>query len=139
MTQVFIKTKHVDFMPVRQHLSDACYDVVAAETVSFEPGEAKRVSLGFSLELPSGWEAQIRGRSGMNARGLLSLLGTVDSGYRGEVAAVIINLSGFIWVAERGMRIAQMAIRPVPEVYLIPTDHLSESDRGTNGFGSTGT
>lgn len=137
-TTVFIKPTAPEFMPVRQHESDACFDVVAAETVTVEAGKVARIPLGFAMQLSTGWEAQIRGRSGMNTKGLLSLFGTVDSGYRGEVAAVVYNASDAPWTAEKGMRVAQMAVRPVPEVRLVVVDKLAESDRGERGFGSTG-
>ena len=92
------------------------------------------VSAGFCLDVPSGYEAQIRPRSGMAVSGSAAVLGTVDSDYRGEVG-VILPLRTVI---RPGDRIAQMVIARVPEVELVQVDELSDTERGSSGFGGTG-
>lgn len=124
--------------PSKAYDTDACYDVMAAETVFIAPGRTEKVRLGFGLQLPVGWEAQIRPRSGLSAKGVIALFGTVDAAYRGEVAAIIFNASGQAWSTEPGMRVAQMAIRPVYDTLFEQVAELQASDRGTGGFGSTG-
>ena len=126
------------FTPVKAYETDACYDVMAAETVFIAPGKVERVRLGFGLQLPVGWEAQIRPRSGLNSKGILALFGTIDAAYRGEVAAVIFNASGQHWSTEPGMRVAQMAIRPIYDTSFTEVVDLEASDRGDRGFGSSG-
>jgi dUTP pyrophosphatase len=138
MTDVQIKLLCDGCMPQRAHESDACYDLVAAEHVTVWPGKTAMISLGFALQLPRGWEAQIRGRSGLNSKGIIALFGTIDSGYRGEIKAVLLNTTDTAFTVDKGMRVSQMAIREVPFTKLIPVQELGDSDRGSAGFGSTG-
>jgi dUTP pyrophosphatase len=125
-------------IPTKAYSSDACYDVSASENVFIPPMKTEKVKLGFGLQLPPGWEAQIRPRSGLNAKGILALFGTVDANYRGEVCAVIFNASSVPFWVEPGTRVAQMAIRPIYDAVFETTAELEESDRGAGGFGSTG-
>jgi len=125
--------------PTRAHPSDAGLDCYADETVVIESMDTKKVKLGFAIELPEGFELQIRGRSGNSSRGILCHTGTVDSGYRGEVSAIITNLMPITAIIMRGDRIAQGIIARYISVSPAIVDQLSDSDRGTQGFGSTGT
>lgn len=126
-------------LPTRATEGAACWDVYANEGVALLPGERAVVKLGFALEVPSGWEVQIRPRSGLAARdGVLVHLGTIDSDYRGEVSAIVFNLGQHTFRAAPGDRIAQMALCPVPVAGLEIVDELSETARGAGGFGSTG-
>src|SRR5262249_8733232 len=96
---------------------------------------------GFQLAIPAGYEAQVRPRSGLASRHGITLInspGTIDSDYRGEVMVPLINLGREPFTIERGMRIAQMLIAPVPQVQLIEPDSLDETTRGQGGFGHTG-
>jgi len=105
------------------------------------PGRAEMVPTGIAIALPSGFEAQIRPRSGLAAKNGITILnspGTIDSDYRGEISAMLINHSKVNFKIERGMRIAQMVIAPVVQFNLIKTEILDETKRGVGGFGSTG-
>jgi len=99
------------------------------------------IATGFSMQLPSGYEAQIRPRSGLALKHGVTVAnapGTIDSDYRGEVTVILINLSQQDFTITSGMRIAQMVIAPVTNCRLEDASHLDISDRGTGGFGSTG-
>ena len=106
------------------------------------PGERKLCSTGIAIQLPPGFEGQIRPRSGLAlARGLtvLNAPGTVDPGYRGEINVILINLSSEDQKVEPGARIAQLVVAPYAEVELEERLSLGESERDQGGFGSTGT
>ena len=105
------------------------------------PGKAEMVPTGIAIALPKGFEAQIRPRSGLAAKNGITILnspGTIDSDYRGEISAMLINHSKVNFEIERGMRIAQMVIAPVVQFNIIKTETLDETKRGAGGFGSTG-
>ena len=109
--------------------------------VTLAPFERAVIATGFSMQLPNGYEAQIRPRSGLALKHGVTVAnapGTIDSDYRGEVAVILINLSQQDFTITSGMRIAQMVIAPVINSHLEDTSHLDISDRGTGGFGSTG-
>ncbi|MCP4202124.1 MAG: dUTP diphosphatase [bacterium] len=105
------------------------------------PGERVAIPTGLALEIPVGWEGQVRPRSGLAARHGLALVnapGTIDSDYRGEVSVLVINLGQEAVSLHRGQRIAQLVIAPCSRVNLVEVDSLEPSDRGSGGFGSTG-
>ena len=105
------------------------------------PGKRALVPTGFIFEVPAGYEAQIRPRSGLafkNGITCLNTPGTIDSDYRGEVKVLLINLGDEDFLIERGMRIAQMVIAPVTQVAVLETTDASDTARGAGGFGSTG-
>jgi dUTP pyrophosphatase len=109
--------------------------------VVLKPGERTLIPTGFALGLPKGFEAQLRPRSGLAYKHGITVLntpGTIDSDYRGEVKVLLINLGAEDFVIERGMRIAQMIVAPVPSVTLKMVSSLDETSRSTEGFGSTG-
>ncbi len=111
------------------------------EELTLEPGARALVSAGFSVEIPPGYEAQVRPRSGLALRHGVTVLnspGTIDSDYRGTVAVILVNLGEEPFVVHRGERIAQMIVAPVMRVELRPVDELGESLRGDGGFGHTG-
>jgi len=106
------------------------------------PGERISIPTGLYLEIPSGWEAQIRPRSGLALHHGITLLnspGTIDSDYRGEIQVILINLGHQPFTIEPGMRIAQMVFCPVARAQWEVTPLLSPSERGEGGFGHTGT
>lgn len=118
-------------------------DLCAAvrEDVVLQPGERKLIPTGLSIALPEGYEAQIRPRSGLALKNGLSVLnspGTIDADYRGEVQIILANLGNEPFTVTRGMRIAQMVVAAYSRVVWSRTETLSETARGTGGFGSTG-
>ncbi len=130
-------------LPERASAGSAGLDLRAAiETEQvLQPGERSLVPTGLALELPPGWEGQVRPRSGLAVRhgvGLLNTPGTVDSDYRGEVKVLLINLGEEPFTLRRGERIAQLVISPVARVVLESADQLTTTDRGAGGFGSSG-
>ncbi|AQS62848.1 Deoxyuridine 5'-triphosphate nucleotidohydrolase [Rhizobium rhizogenes] len=115
--------------------------VPADAPLTLKPGERTLVPTGFVFEVPAGYEAQIRPRSGLAIKNGITCLnspGTVDSDYRGEVKVILANLGDSDFVVERGMRIAQMVIAPVTQVVVSEVTETSATVRGTGGFGSTG-
>jgi dUTP pyrophosphatase len=122
----------------------AGFDLRAAveEELVLRPGERLRVPTGLALEIPPGWEGQVRARSGLALRhgiGLVNAPGTIDSDYRGEVGVILINLGEAPFTLRRGDRIAQLVISRVEAVEWEEADDLEGSGRGSGGFGSTGT
>ena len=121
----------------------AGFDVAAAvtEPVILAPGDIRLIPCGFSMAIPHGYEAQMRPRSGLSSKHGITMIntpGTIDSDYRGEVHVPLINLGKQPFTIERGMRIAQMLILPVPVVEMIEVQDLDETARGKGGFGHTG-
>lgn len=112
-----------------------------AGPVSIPPGGRALIPTGIRVEIPSGWEWQVRPRSGLAAASGLTVLnapGTVDSDYRGEVLVVLVNLGGSEATISRGDRIAQAVLCPVGEPDISEAGDLPDSDRGEGGFGHTG-
>ncbi|MCX8995740.1 dUTP diphosphatase [Rhizobiaceae bacterium BDR2-2] len=115
--------------------------VAEGEPLTLAPGRRALVPTGFVMEIPGGFEAQIRPRSGLafkNGITCLNTPGTVDSDYRGEVKVLLVNLGEADFVIERGMRIAQMVIAPVTQITVAEVTETSGTGRGAGGFGSTG-
>jgi len=109
--------------------------------IYLQPGVRFTCPTGIGIELPDGFEAQVRGRSGMAKKHGVTVIqgvGTVDSDYTGEICAILINHGDQAAKIEPGQRIAQMVIAPVVRVELVEADFLSETERGEGGFGSTG-
>lgn len=111
------------------------------EGVILRPGERALVPTGLAVEIPAGYEAQIRPRSGLALKNGISLVnapGTIDSDYRGEVSVILINHGVENFHIRRGERMAQMVVAPVTRADIIEVDSLEETGRGAGGFGSTG-
>lgn len=109
--------------------------------VTIKPGKIETIPLGFSVEIPAGYEMQIRGRSGLarkNGVQVFNSPGTIDSDYRGEVGAILFNSSSVDFVINPNDRIAQAVVAPVIVAEWEEVNELSETNRGTGGFGSTG-
>ena len=117
---------------------------IAANTIKkiiINPGEKAIVPTGFSLAIPKGYEVQIRPRSGLAAKKNITVLntpGTIDADYRGEIKVILINLGKEKFIIENGERIAQMVVCPVVQASLEEVKELSDTQRGSGGFGSTG-
>lgn len=128
-------------LPAYAHPGDAGLDLFSCERLELIPGGSRMIRTGISIELPAGTEAQVRPRSGLAAKHGITLLnapGTIDEGYRGEVCVILINHGKENFPVEKGMKIAQMVIQPVLRVDVQEAVELSDSARGTGGFGSTG-
>jgi dUTP pyrophosphatase len=118
-------------------------DAVAAVTDTYilQPGTRFPVPLGFCMAIPEGYEVQVRPRSGLALKNGITVPnspGTIDSDYRGEVKALLINLGNEPFVIERGMRICQLVPAAVTRAALVQVEALDDTQRGTGGFGSTG-
>ena len=129
--------------PARMTGEAAGFDLRAAvpSPVVLEPGDIRLIPCGFAMAIPAGYEAQVRPRSGLASRHGVTLInspGTIDSDYRGEVMVPLVNHGREPFTVDRGMRVAQMLILPVPPVRLIEVDELDVTGRGTGGFGHTG-
>ncbi|MBR0458329.1 MAG: dUTP diphosphatase [Victivallales bacterium] len=130
-----------DLLPAKAHEDDAAFDLKSRQDMEIAPGKAALVPTGLFLELPVGYEAQVRPRSGLALKKSVTVLntpGTIDAGYRGEVGVILVNFGTIPFPIQRGDRIAQMVIQSLPEVRLTPAASLSDSTRGAGGFGSTG-
>ena len=130
-------------LPTRATAGSAGYDLCSAEPeFTLEPMARRLVCTGLALAIPAGYEAQVRPRSGLALKYGLTLPNTpatIDSDYRGELMVAMINLGTEAVTVTRGTRIAQLVFQKVEEVDLVPVDTLPPSDRGSGGFGSTGT
>ena len=130
-----------NFCPKKAHPDDAGYDLCSRIDAVLEPLSGMTIPVGFAMELPRGYEAQIRPRSGLAAKYHITVTnspGTVDANYRGEIKAILYNLGKEPFIIQRGDRIAHMVICKLPEIDLVETTELSETDRGSGGFGSSG-
>lgn len=128
-------------IPKYAHEGDAGMDMVSTDDAVIKPGETKLIHTGIAIELPKNTEAQIRPRSGLALKNSITVLntpGTIDEGYRGEICIILINHGKNDFHVEKGMRIAQMVIKPVYKVEIVEKIELDESERGIGGFGSTG-
>ena len=141
-----VRLPHARDLPLPQYATpgSAGMDLSAAveRDLVIEPGKRAMVPTGTAIELPEGFEAQVRPRSGLAAKNGITVLntpGTVDSDYRGEINVVLINLGDAPFVVTRGMRIAQMIIARHERAVLVEGETLSETTRGAGGHGSTGT
>jgi len=138
-----IKIKEIEkgFIPSYTRDGDACLDCKAAISgnyITIPPHSRCLVSLGFALAIPEGFEAIIRPRSGLSKVGIDVAIGTIDSNYRGEIKANVINNSNGPFTINKGDRICQIAIRKTEEIDFEPVVELDETERGINGFGSSG-
>lgn len=129
--------------PAYETLGSAGMDLRAflEEPVTLKPGERKLIDTGLFVEIPLGYEAQVRARSGLAIKhgiGLVNGIGTIDSDYRGEVKVALINWGQEDFHINDGDRIAQMVIAKHERADWILADELSDSDRGSGGFGHTG-
>ncbi|MEO6395037.1 MAG: dUTP diphosphatase [Devosia sp.] len=132
-------------LPAHQSDGAAGVDLLAAldssEPVTIAPGKRAIIPCGFSIALPSGYEAQVRPRSGLAAKHGVTVLnapGTIDADYRGEVKVILVNHGETDFVVRRGERIAQLVVAPVSAVAFEVRDELDETLRNAGGFGSTG-
>lgn len=112
------------------------------EPIELKAGETKLIPTGLQLDIPDGYEIQLRPRSGLALKHQLTMLNTpatIDADYKGEIGVILTNLGKENFIIEPGMRIAQMVLNRVKQIKWEITDNIGESDRGAGGFGSTGT
>lgn len=146
MKEVIVKFKKLHEnveIPAYQTDGAAGMDLCAylTEPITLRPMERKLIPTGLKMELPHGFEAQVRPRSGMSIKHgitLINCVGTIDEDYRGELCVPIVNLSEESYTISNGDRIAQMVIAPVTRALVEVSEELSTTARGTGGFGSTG-
>ena len=147
MQVFFLLLPHAEGLPFPRYQSDdaAGVDLIAAiparRTVILNTGERELIPTGLAVELPKGYEAQVRPRSGLALRYGVTVLnspGTIDADYRGEIAVILINFGKDPFVINRGDRIAQLVVARFERVELAVRDELSQTVRGPGGFGSTG-
>ena len=144
MTKIQIKKlSNTVSIPKYETAGSSGMDIAAhiENNIIINPGEKALVSTGLSVAIPKGYEIQIRPRSGLAAKKSITVLntpGTIDADYRGEIKVILINLGKEKFVVENGERIAQMVVCPVVQANLEEVKELSETKRGSSGFGSTG-
>ena len=128
-------------LPARAYSGDAGLDLSACEPVELGPGERAVVGTGLAVAIPEGYAGFVQPRSGLASRHGISVVnapGLIDSGYRGEIRVVLLNTDRReAFVVEPGMRIAQLVVLAVPQLELVETEELPESERGVRGFGSS--
>lgn len=143
MIEVKVRNASKEALPAYQTPLSAGMDLRAdvAEPVVLQPGQRTLVPTGLYMELPAGYEAQIRPRSGLALKHGITVLnspGTIDADYRGEIQVLLVNLSDQAFEVKRGERIAQMVVARHERVQWVETEALSETERGAGGFGHTG-
>ncbi|MEO7365428.1 MAG: dUTP diphosphatase [Sphingomicrobium sp.] len=137
------RLSHGDGLPLPGYATDgaAGLDIASAEERTLEPGERHAFATGFAIEIPTGYEVQVRPRSGLAFKHGITCLntpGTIDSDYRGEVKVILINLGSEPFAVARGERIAQLVPAAVLRAQFSEAANLAETARGSGGFGSTG-
>lgn len=145
MKNVAIKVVNTSGLPLPSYQTShaAGFDLLAAveQDVTIMPGERSIIPTGLKIELPEGYELQIRGRSGLAAKSGIMLangVGTIDADYRGEIGVILLNTSKEPFTVHRGDRIAQGIVSQFEQATWLEVDELAETTRGTGGFGSTG-
>ena len=139
-----VKVKRISkdaVVPKMAHKGDSGFDLYASESAALKPGDRKLIGTGIKIEVPSGYEAQVRPKSGLAINFGITVLnapGTIDSGYRGEVKVILVNLGKEEFLVEKGKKIAQLVFAGVECPELNETGKLKESKRSDGGFGSTG-
>tara|TARA_B100001939_G_scaffold214888_1_gene184803 strand:+ start:317 stop:757 length:441 start_codon:yes stop_codon:yes gene_type:complete len=145
MIEILIKrlSKNIN-LPKYETEGSSGMDLAAdiTSTINIKPGESSIIPTGISVSIPVNYEIQIRPRSGLAAKNQISVLntpGTIDADYRGEIKVILINLGNKTFKVEKGLRIAQMVLCPIEKAKIREVEDLEKTDRGSGGFGSTGT
>ena len=134
---------HGEGLPLPRYASEDAVglDIAAAEELTLQAGQRHAVATGFAIEIPRGYEVQVRPRSGLAIKHGITCLntpGTIDSDYRGEVKVILVNLGQEPFEIRRGERIAQLVPSPVLRADFVEVGELADTARGSGGFGSTG-
>ena len=125
-------------MPTRAHKSDAGVDIYARERKVIRAGDSECFDTGVHVEIPEGFVGMLKSKSGLNVKHGLTGEGVIDAGYTGSICVKLYNNSGKMYVVEKGDKITQLVIMPIITPDLILCESFEETDRGDNGFGSTG-
>lgn len=126
------------FMPERAHNTDAGLDLLSPVRKVIRANDREIIDTGVHVEIPQGYVGMITSKSGLMAREGITSRGTIDSGYNGSIRAVLFNHSRKDYIVEKGQKITQLVIMPIITPDLEIVDELEETERGANGFGSTG-
>ena len=141
MTLSFKRVHPDAVLPAYAHPSDAGMDIRSVDDLVIPVGKRALVKTGLVVNLPLGYEAQVRPRSGLALKQGVTVLntpGTIDAGYRGEIGVILVNLGENDFEVKKGDRIAQLVIAPVTQPTIVETTDVDATDRGAGGFGSTG-
>ncbi|MBQ6457764.1 MAG: dUTP diphosphatase [Kiritimatiellae bacterium] len=139
-----VRFKRIDrdaVLPAYAHPGDAGMDICSVEELVLPPGKRSLIRTGLVMELPDGYEAQVRPRSGLALKHGVTVLnspGTIDAGYRGEVGVILVNHGDSAFSIRKGDRIAQLVVAPVTAAEVEEVASVAASERGAGGFGSTG-
>ena len=138
---ISVKFKKLDSTAIPFSYSDtwdACMDMYSLKDIYMLAGQTYIIPTGIAVEIPSGYEGVVRGRSGLSSKGLIVSLGTMDETYRGDVGIIMTNSSNGNHYFRKGDRLAQFTIKPVSYIRLQETYELTDTERNDNGFGSSG-
>lgn len=141
MTLAIRRIDPAALLPTYAHPGDSGMDVRSIETVTLRPGDRALVRTGLVFQLPPDAEAQVRPRSGLALRHGVTVLnapGTIDAGYRGEVGVILVNLGAEPFTVEKGMKVAQVVVASVVRAEVVEVAETDTTERGADGFGSTG-
>ena len=125
-------------MPTKAHETDAGYDIYAPEPFGVAPKNSWTIDTGVHMMIPEGYVGMIKSKSGLNVKNGLRCEGVVDSGYTGGIIVKMYNDSNTPYIFAEGDKVTQIVILPIPETKLVQVDSLDETERGDNGFGSSG-
>lgn len=128
-------------IPEYQSVGSAGFDLHAVDNYVLMPGEIELVGTGLAFDIPSGYELQIRPRSGLSAKSKLRIAnspGTIDNDFKGEVKIIMENTGRMVSIIDKGDRVAQAILAPIIQAEIMEVEEVGESERGSGGFGSTG-
>ena len=133
-----VKLDKDSIMPNKAHKEDAGFDLFSRDTVTINPNSSQVFDTGVHIQIPYGYVGFLKSKSGLNVKYNLTSEGVIDAGYTGSICVKMYNHGDSYYMVHKGDKITQLVILPIPEVSLIETETLDASDRGDNGFGSTG-
>ena len=125
-------------MPTKAHENDAGFDLYSRETTVIDPRSSKCFDTGVHIQIPAGMTGFLKSKSGLNCRHSITSEGVIDSGYTGSIVVKLYNHSDCPYLVEAGNKISQIVFIPIPQVSLQEKSNLEDTDRGNNGFGSSG-
>jgi len=139
MIRLGVKKLHPDAkLPKMGRAGDAAFDIYSVEEVMLLPGNPKIINCGIACEIPDGYKIMIRGRSGLALRGIWTHVGTVDSNFKGGLGPILTNCTKEVYCVKKGDRVGQISVEEVIPTKFEEVFELSESVRGSDGFGSSG-